>query len=84
MSVMEEGPWEDPAQFQNWIEDTTGWDGKTFSLSEDERFWIAGANELIEWLRLSAAEPATSQEALQAAFRCLMNLPPMPGSLTVS
>lgn len=71
--------------FGRYVEETTGWTGQTFSLSEEERHWITRANEIVEWLRVAAAtlEPGAHHEAIDAAFRCLTGLKPMPGSLTI-
>lgn len=67
------------AAFGQYILETTGFDGQQFSLTEDERAWITRANEIIEWLRLSALDP----RALDAAMRCLASLKPMPSSLSI-
>lgn len=67
--------------FATWILDTTGFDGQQFSLTEDERHWIIRANEVIEWMRTWIMTEHT--DALEAAKRCVLNLKPMPGSLSV-
>lgn len=68
--------------FVQYLETTTGWNGQTFSLSEDERHWITRANEIVEWLRLvDLREP--DGPALRAALRCLASLKPIPGSLQI-
>ena len=71
--------------FGLYVEETTGWTGQTFSLSEDERRWIFCANEIVEWLRVAAGtiEPSAQREAIDAAFRCLIGLKPIPNSLTI-
>lgn len=76
---------DDPEAFGAYIEETTGWTGQTFSLSEEERHWVIRANEIIEWLRIAAAtlEPGAHHEALDAAFRCLTSLRQIPGSLMI-
>lgn len=67
------------AAFPLWVQDSTGWDGTTFSLTETERWWIKEANEVLEWLRLFAM--SGTQEALTAAIRCLAQMKPTPNSL---
>lgn len=70
-----------PEDFEHWVREATGWDGKQFSLTEDERHWITRANETIEWLRLYAH--VGNQEFLDSALRSLNGLRPLPGSLTI-
>lgn len=72
---------DNPASFEKYVSETTGWDGKQFSLTEDERHWIKRANETIEWLRLY--QNAGQQEFLDSALRSLVGLRPLPGSLTI-
>lgn len=67
--------------FAIWIEDTTGWDGTQFSLSEAERHWVLRAKDVLDWL-------ATYQETgddtmLKAALRAMGSVPPVPRSLTI-
>lgn len=79
MTVIE-GP--DPADdFAAWVQETTGWDGQQFSLTEDERHWIRRANEVIEWLRLYAH--TGDQKFLDSALRTLNGIRPLPGSLSI-
>lgn len=78
MTVIDEP---NPDDFERWVVETTGWDGKQFSLTEDERHWITRANETIEWLRLYAH--VGDQKFLDSALRSLNGLRPIPGSLTV-
>jgi hypothetical protein len=67
--------------FNQYVEDTTGWDGQQFSLSEDERAWIIRANELIEWVRLYLM---TEEEPyLETVKRLTAQLRPMPSSLNI-
>jgi hypothetical protein len=67
--------------FPVWIEDTTGWDGTQFSLSESERHWIKNAKEVLDWL---GTYGVTGQdEMLHAALRALGSVPPFPGSFTI-
>lgn len=67
--------------FAEYMMETTGFDGQQFSLSEDERWWIFRANEVIEWLRIFAASEAP--EPLDAALKCLESLKPIPSSLSI-
>lgn len=67
--------------FAVWIEDTTGWDGTQFSISESERHWIIRAKDVLDWL---ATFQATGDETmLKAALRAMGSVPPFPGSLTI-
>lgn len=67
--------------FAQYVQDTSGWDGQQFSLSEDERAWIIRANELIEWVRLYAM---TEEEPyLDTVKRLVAQLRPMPSSLNI-
>ncbi len=72
---------EKAAAFGTWIEDTTGWDGTQFSLSESERHWIARAKEVLDWLAIYKV--AYQDEMLSAALRALGTVPPFPGSFTI-
>lgn len=78
----ERGYWpsERELHFAEYMEETTGWDGQQFSLSEAERHWIGKADEVLDWLRVAAAG---SKPALEAAFRCLAELQPIPSSLKI-
>lgn len=67
--------------FALWIEDTTGWDGTQFSLSEAERHWVRAAKDVLDWLATYGV--TGSQEMLDAAMRSLGSVPPFPGSLTI-
>lgn len=67
---------EDPAAFAEWVQESTGWDGQQFSLSEDERHWIKRADEIIGWLRQFAI--TQREEPLLAALRCLNGLKDCP------
>lgn len=69
------------AAFPLWVQDSMGWDGTTFSLTEAERWWIQQAHETLEWLRLYAIGGAANRPALDAAIRCLANMRPIPNSL---
>lgn len=60
------------AHFGEWVEETTGYDGKAFSLTEEERHWVFRAKEILDWLRIYAL--ANQPEALEAALRCLPGL----------
>lgn len=71
----------DPTAFDAYMMDTTGWDGRQFSLTEDERHWIRRANEVVEWLRLYMV--AEDQRFLDSAMRSLAGMRPMPGSLKI-
>lgn len=67
--------------FAQYVQDTSGWDGQQFSLSEDERAWIIRANELIEWVRLYVM---TEEEPyLDTVKRLVAQLRPMPSSLNI-
>lgn len=70
------------AAFPDYVAETTGFNGQQFSLTEDERWWIFRANEVIEWLRQFATSEAP--EPLDAALKCLDGLKPIPPSLTIS
>lgn len=72
---------DNPESFKKYIEETTGWNGQQFSLTEAELHWIKRANEVVEWLRLYAH--VGQQEFLDSALRSLNGLRPMPSSLTV-
>lgn len=72
---------DEPASFARYIEETTGWDGQQFSLTEAERHWIKRANEVVEWLRLYAHVGDTT--FLDSALRTINGLGPMPNSLTI-
>lgn len=65
--------------FATYMADTTGWDGNTFSLTEDELFWIARAYEITEWIKLY--QTTGLGESLGAALRCVNSLRPIPESL---
>ena len=67
--------------FGEYMIETTGFDGQQFSLTEDERWWIFRASEVVEWLRIYAM--SMTPEPLDAALKCLASLKPMPSSLTI-
>lgn len=67
--------------FSEYMEETSGWDGKNFSLNESERHWIKRANEVVEWVK--HYQLTGQQQALDAALRCLNGFPRLPGSFTI-
>lgn len=71
----------DPEAFEGYMQETTGWNGQQFSLTETERFWIMRANEVVEWLRLYS--PSGEQTFLDSALRTLAGMGPIPGSLRI-
>lgn len=70
---------DNPEAFENYVKETTGWDGREFSLTEGERWWIMRANEVIEWLRLYS--PSGEQIYLDSALRTLAGMGDIPRSL---
>lgn len=70
---------DNPEAFEAYMKATTDWDGREFSLTEDERWWIMRANETIEWLRLYL--PTGEQTFLDSALRTLAGMGPIPNSL---
>ena len=68
--------------FELYVQDTTGWCGQQFSLSEDERHWITRANEIVEWASMYAA--SEQAEFLEPIVRLAREIRPMPKSLEIS
>lgn len=64
--------------FATYMQDTAGWDGNTFSLTEDELTWIRRANDVMTWLQ--TYQLTGNQKFLDAALRSLEGTR-IPGSL---